>query len=176
MKKLLIALLIATFSLTNLKAQNSFNIGFSAGLPTESNQLYKSNITLDINYLFKINKRLNLGFATGYSYSFGKKVKEAVLGNINYDDMSFIPVSIAGRYAITNKFIFGIDLGYAFNASNTNIISYGNEKYNSNGGIYFRPMIGYKINEKIMLKASYTGVILNGKNFSTVNIGIMYKF
>lgn len=90
--------------------------------------------------------------------------------------MSFIPVSIAGRYAITNKFIFGIDLGYAFNASNTNIISYGNEKYDSNGGIYFRPMIGYKINEKIMLKASYTGVILNGKNFSTVNVGIMYKF
>lgn len=176
MKKLLITLLITTFSLTSLKAQNSFNIGLNAGLPIGLNHIYESNVTLDINYLFKINKKLNLGFTTGYSYSFGKKNNKTGLDNINYDDMSFLPVSVAGRYAITNKFTFGIDLGYAFNANNTNIISSSGEKFDSNGGLYFKPMIGYNISEKIMLQASYTRIILNGENFSTVNVGIMYKF
>ena len=78
-------------------------------------------------------------------------------------------------------FTVGLDLGYAVG------INDGND-----GGVYYRPMFGYNINEKIQLNASYRGVSLGDANrvyygntyydygytgsFGILSVGAMFSF
>jgi len=66
---------------------------------------------------------------------------------------------------VSEKFLVGLDLGYAIGASK-----------GVNGGFYFRPMVGYSILETILLQASLSSISADGGSISNFSIGAVYGF
>ncbi|PNW27949.1 hypothetical protein [Formosa algae] len=140
------------------------NIGASFMLPVyELNDYASAGFSADINYLTPVAPLLNMGIATGYGvvyndtdYLFDYYVKE---------DAQFIPIALATRYVPSDQIEFGGDFGYAIGVSDQ-----------FNGGFYYRPMLGFNLNEKIQLNLSYTGVSNNSWiTWSTLNFGFMFN-
>ena len=117
-----------------MKAQSSFSFG------------------LDVNYMLNSGEEFSYGIATGYQNYSGKN---------GIPSVDFIPLALAGRYAVSEQVSIGADLGYAMS---------------SNGGFYYRPMVVYNLSETMKLNASYSGVSVTGGTVSNVGAGIMFNF
>ena len=163
MKKVLLIAIFAICGLGTVNAQEgNFNAGINLGLPTgDADAGYTFVLGAEVNYLFTVSE----GFEVGPSVSFVNYFGDEILG-ITIDSASFLPIAAAARYDASEKFVVGADLGYGIGISPD-----GND-----GGFYYRPMVGYNLNEKITLQASYSGVSVNGGTFSNFGVGAMFSF
>ncbi|MBP1841125.1 hypothetical protein [Formosa algae] len=145
---------------TGVNVQEGLNIGASAALPLNSaSNIISTGVLLDVNFLYQAQRTIGIGLASGYGIYFGKD-NEGSWGPINNKkDFRYIPVAAATRVALYNGIIIGTDLGYAFGLSE-----------NWDGGFYFRPMLGYNINEALQLNLSYSG-ISNNWTWSAASLG-----
>ncbi|QBA63659.1 outer membrane beta-barrel protein [Muriicola soli] len=161
MKKVLFTAFLFVAGLS-LQAQEGPSIGINAGIPTgDASDFSGFSLGIDFTYLWSVSDKFDAGAAVGFSNAFGKEI-ETGLGSIEIDDIQFLPVAAAGRVHLTEDFSAGVDLGYAVG------INDGND-----GGFYYRPMVGYSLNEKLGLSLSYTGISLDGGDWNTINLGLM---
>ena len=162
MKKSVLALFTLVFSL-GMGAQN-LNGGLSLGLPVgDASDAYSFNLTLDINYLWNVSEAFEAGVATGLQYNFGKSIDIPLLeGSFDVDDAMFLPIAGTARYAVTEKFKLGADLGYAI----------GLAPSENDGGFYYAPKAQYSITDALDIVFAYRGVSVEGGNFNTLTLGV----
>jgi hypothetical protein len=160
MKKLFLGVLMLAFGFT-ANAQGDFNLGVNFGIPTgDASDITTFNLGLEANYLFEAGESFQIGPSISYSHFFGDSV--SVLGTtVDFDDVTFLPIAAAARFAAGDSFTLGADLGYAIGISD-------------DGGFYYRPMIGYDIGENFMLQATYSGISLDGGNVSSIGLGAVF--
>ena len=165
MKKVLFIAFMMVSGL-GLQAQEGFRAGINLAIPTgDASDVSGFSIGLDATYLWNVGESFDVGVAAGFTNAFGKEIEVAGFGSFEVDDVQFLPIAAAARYHVTDKFRVGGDIGYAIG------ISDGND-----GGFYYRPMVGYGLNEKMELNLSYIGISLDGGNWSTIGLGFMYAF
>lgn len=164
MKKFLLFAAFAVMGLVSVNAQGQFNAGISGGLPVgDFSDLYSFNVTVDASYLWEAGDSFEAGVATGYSHSFGDSQS---FGDITIDaeDAQFIPLAGAARFAVSEDFKIGADVGYAIG------INEGND-----GGFYYAPRVQYGVSESIDIVAAYRGVsIEGGVSFNTLTLGVEF--
>ena len=163
MKKLFLFAAVAVFGFT-MNAQE-FKAGVNVGLPIgDAGDLTTFNVTLDLAYLWEMSEEFDLGVATGYSHSFGDEV-DFGFGTVEVDDFQFIPVAAAARYAVSDKFKVGADLGYAVGLNDGN-----------DGGFYYAPRVQYGVSESLDVVLAYRGVSLDGGSFDVITLGVEFGF
>lgn len=162
MKKLMLLAAMVAFGFT-AKAQD-FNAGISAALPIgDAGDSYTFGVNLDANYLWEVSESFNAGVAAGYHHYFGDSVE--VLGtSFDVDDAGFLPIAAAGRFAVSEEFTLGADLGYAIGLSPD-----GND-----GGFYYAPKVQYGVSESLDIVLSYKGVSVDGGSFDAISLGIEF--
>ncbi len=165
MKKFMIAA-FAVFAFAQVNAQE-FKGGISLGLPVgDASDVYTFNVTADLSYLWDVAESFKAGIATGISYNFGDSIDLGEFGSIDADDAVFLPLAGAARYAFSESFAIGADLGYALGISPS-----GND-----GGFYYAPRLQYNFSEALSLIAAYRGISLDGGSFDTVTLGLEFGF
>lgn len=164
LKKGLIALL---FILTGsfLYAQPGLKIGIQGGLPVnEVNEEVGVVLGLDAGYMWALNEAIDLGVTVGFINGFPEKYHtNQPLSDL--PNIQFAPIGGSVRIWPSNSFSFGVDAGQALG------INDGNE-----GGLYYRPIIGFLMSANTELNFSYTGIELDGKKWNTVTLGVLCTF
>ncbi|MCI2228371.1 hypothetical protein MC378_04270 [Polaribacter sp. MSW13] len=157
MKKVLLIAAFAIFGLGTVNAQGGFSGGVNLGIPVGDVSDFSSfSFGVDLNYMFNADEDFTYGAAAGYQNYSGKD---------GFDSTGFIPLAVVGRYAVSDKFSLGADVGYALGASTGN-----------DGGFYYRPMVVYGLSDSMNLNASYSGVSVTGGTYSNIGLGIMFDF
>ena len=174
MKKKLIILIIALNVSVMSFAQSGLNLGFSIGFPYETYDIYDYSFAFngDINYLFEVNQAFALGIASGYGTALGESTNYYVgplVGTVRVDtpDYQYVPVALAARFG-TGRLVFGADIGYAISVTSETDV-YGDEY---TGGFYWRPMIGFNINELLQLNVNYIGISEKYFYYGAFNLGL----
>lgn len=165
------AIIVLSLALTQLfYAQDStakkeyFGIGINGGFTLgDYEDIYGSNVGLDIVYLRQINRKIYLGGATGFTNYFGDTVTELGI-EVEYDDLQFIPIAASLRFNPFKNFYVGPDVGYAIG------INDGND-----GGFYVSPRVSYLLNEKLLFYAGYRSISLDN-SLGSLQFGIGYNF
>ena len=156
MKKFLLLAALVMFSLSNVNAQGEFNAGIFGGIPMgDAGDFASFTLGIDLEYLFDVSDTFAAGPTVGYSTTFLKSEFEG-------DNIAFLPVAAAGRFAVSDEFTLGVDLGYAVG------INDGNE-----GGLYFAPKLQYGISEAIDVGVSYRSVSEEHGSFNFFAINIL---
>lgn len=154
MKKLFLAA-FAVFAFASVNAQGDFRAGVNLGLPIgDAGDAYSFNVQLDVAYLFEVSEEFDAGVTAGYSHSVLKS-------EFDGDAAAFIPIAAAGRYAVSEDFTLGADVGYALGVNDGN-----------DGGFYYRPRVSYGISDSMDIVLAYSGVSLDGSTFNTVTLGV----
>lgn len=155
MKKILVVAMMA-FGLAVSAQEGQLNVGGTIGLPVGDTS--EANVTgaIEANYVFNVAEGLKVGPSVSYLHFQGEGA-----------DLAFIPLAVATRYNVADKFVIGADLGYGLGVRPSGL---------TQDGFYYRPIVGYQVTDKITIHADYTGVSLDGINASTVGIGGTYSF
>jgi hypothetical protein len=165
MKKLLLVAAIAVFSISNTTAQTGFEVGVNFALPVgDAADFSTFSIGLDAAYFYEVSENFDTGVSTGFTNAFGDSVKIGGI-ELDSDDVQFIPIAAVARFHVIKNLYVRADIGYALG------INDGND-----GGFYYRPLISYKFTEMIGANISYTGISLDGGDWSTVGLGIEFSF
>ncbi len=165
MKKII---LFIAFITLGFNANAQFSAGVNLGLPVgDTDGLFNFALGIDVNYMFESDTKFSYGIASGYSLYFGEEFSEDFFGETiegEIPNTSFLPLAAAGRYAISDQFSLGADMGYAIGLGPD-----GND-----GGFYIRPMLAYNLSEKASLSFSYSSVSLDGGSFANLGLGVMF--
>lgn len=170
MKKLLLVAMVVAFGFAANAQEGKFKAGINFGLPTgEMSNVSSFSLGIDLNYLWEVGDKFELGVAASYLNYFGKTVTinfggTSISGQAS--DLSFLPLAGAARYNASEEFVLGADLGYAIGLSPD-----GNK-----GGMYYRPMIGYNVSEKTQINVSYSGITRDGSTASNIALGVAFSF
>lgn len=150
---------------TGIFAQEGFKLGIHASLPVgENNDLVGLVAGIDTGYMFALGEVIDMGVATGFINGFPEKFHtETVLRDLPH--VQFIPLAGSFRIWLSNSFSFGGDGGMAIG------INEGND-----GGLYYKPVIGYLLGAQTEVSISYTGIEVDGGEWTTVNLGFLYTF
>ena len=154
---------------SSINAQN-FTIGANIGLPTgDFSKAYTFNVAIDASYLWEVSEKFEFGISSGYNHSIGNKIA-ASTSSYGFKDFQFFPIAGATRFNVSDRFTLGADIGFG--------ISVTSQYDDDTNGLYYRPMIGYTLNEKIQLTTSYLSFDSNAGTgvYSTIDIGISYHF
>lgn len=139
MKKLILIIAIALVGFTT-NAQN-FNLGVSGGLPVgDASDAFSFSAVLDASALWEVSEEFYAGVATGFIYSFGDSI-DTGFGSVDFDDFGFLPVAAAGRYALSEEFVLGADIGYAL----------GITPSEADGGFYYAPRLDICLPKMLVL-------------------------
>ncbi|MBF8150553.1 hypothetical protein ITJ86_11640 [Winogradskyella sp. F6397] len=164
MKKLFLCAALAVCSFASVNAQ-SFNGGLSAALPMgDAGDISSFGVNLDVNYLWEVSEEFNVGLAAGYHHYFGSEEEIPFFGTVEYDDFGFLPIGGAARFSASEKFIIGLDLGYAIGISPD-----GND-----GGFYYAPKVQYAITESLDIVIAYKGISRDGGSFDALSLGVEF--
>lgn len=176
MKKLLLTVAIAVFGIIGTQAQEGFKLGAHLGLPIgDIDEATSLNLGLDVAYHWNISGGFDLGVTTGYTTFTGKDY-DVPGGEIEGDNISFIPIAASARYSFNEQWFVGADLGYAVATED-----------GADGGVYYQPKVGYKF-LSVDLFAFYKGISIKqeySNGFATVEstttagsvgIGAAYRF
>ncbi len=165
MKKLIIVLTVLVFSAFYANAQ--LKVGVNGGLPIGAiSDFYKFTFGVDGYYLFGNNPDafLKFGGAAGYQLYFGDEVD--ILGTpVEFDNASFLTLAGVMRITLFKTLTFGPDLGYAIG------LNEGND-----GGFYVRSVLGIDIANRVELNGYYHLVTVDGGNFDSVGLGLLFEF
>ena len=145
MKKILCIIAFVAFAFNGLAQDGKLRLGANIGFTTGNGD---SSFVIggDVDYLFNVDSKFEVGAATG-------------LAVITTGNSIVLPLAGAGRFKATNKIDLGLDMGYAIGINNA-----GN-------GFYFRPIFEYKIDSNMSFRASYSGIDSGG----FLNAGIMFN-
>lgn len=156
---------IFTFLSIGLSAQEGFKLGIHGGLPIDDfNDEVSLNVGLDIGYMYALGEVVDIGIMTGFIHGFAETFhSDTVLEDL--PNVQFVPAAASIRIWTSNSFSLGAEGGYALG------INEGNE-----GGLYYRPIIGYLMGPKTEVNVSYTGVQLDDRLWSSVNFGVLHTF
>jgi len=174
MKKILLSVAaVMAFGFAAQAQDGGFTAGVHLGAPIgDAGDVSSFNFGVDVAYLWPVADKFSAGIATGYTHFIGKDVDGAIVtefGTFPYsfkaDDFGFIPVAATAKYAISDSFFVGADLGYAIYAGSGD----------GDGGLYYQPKVGYSMT-KIDVFVSYKGISQDGTTASTVGVGAAYKF
>lgn len=148
MKKLLLVAMMA-FGIAVNAQEGQLNVGGTIGLPV--GDASDANVTgaIEANYLFTVSE----GFKVGPSVSYLHFQTEGA-------DAAFLPLAVAGRYDVSDKFVVGADLGYGIGVRPSG---------SNDGGFYYRALVGYKVTEKITLHLDYTAATLS-QSFGPIDV------
>ncbi len=155
MKKLLLVAMMA-FAIAVNAQEGELNVGGTIGLPVGDSS--EANVTgaIEVNYLFSASEKFKVGPSVSYLH-FQQEGADA----------AFLPLAVAGRYDISEKFVIGADLGYGIGVRPEGL---------TQDGFYYRPVVGYKVTDKITIQADYSAVSLDGTTASTIGLGGVYSF
>lgn len=157
-------LLIMTIFTTQIFAQEGLKAGINLGLPLgDAAHVSGCSVGIDVLYHWEVEDDIIAGIAIGFTNAFGKSMNTS-FGSIEFEDIQFLPISASGRFMPSEAFSVGLDLGYAIGISE-----------GSDGGLYYRPIIGYDIASNTALNLSYTGISLVGGSWSTLNLGVLFN-
>tara|TARA_R110002167_G_scaffold27871_19_gene94604 strand:+ start:2491 stop:3006 length:516 start_codon:yes stop_codon:yes gene_type:complete len=158
-----IFVLVLTFLTVHTYGQEGFKIGAQGGVALGD---YKDKVGvvlgLDLGYMWAISETADLGLATGFLHGFQEKYRADVL-TVELPNVQFLPLAASIRIWPSNSFSFGVDVGQALG------INDGND-----GGLYYRPQIGFLMGAQTELNLSYTGIKQDQESWSTVTFGILY--
>lgn len=163
MKQLLTGLAALLFS-SGLLAQQGIKLGAHGSLPIteEVNSVVSLAIGIDAGYMHALGERVDLGAMLGYIHGFPEKYE---VGGADLPSIQFLPMAASLRLWLSNSLSIGADGGYALGLND------GNE-----GGLYYKPILGFLFGPQTELNLSYTGVATDGLDWATVNFGILYTF
>lgn len=149
---------------SGLMAQKHWTFGLNGGIPLgDVEDSHSFHAGADVAYRIDIIDLLDIGGLVGYSHYFGDTV-ETSFGDVEFDDLQFLPVAATGRIRILSILFAGTDLGYAIGISDDN-----------DGGFYLRPQIGLNLGIANVL-AFYENISVDGGNVSSINAGVELKF
>jgi hypothetical protein len=159
MKKYLLPL--ASFLLfTGLSAQEGIKLGLQGSFPfNDFSDAVVLSAAFDVGYMHALGEVVDAGVMTGFINGFPDNFD----GGPDLPSIQFLPMAASFRIWPSNSFSFGGDVGYALG------INDGND-----GGLYYRPIIGYLFGTNTEVNLSYTGIQLDGATWSTVNVGILH--
>ncbi len=164
MKRVVFALVFITMTV-KLYGQQGAKIGVQGGIPIND---FTDDLSLvagvDLGYMRALSEVIDLGVSTGFLYGFAEKYHTDILAN-DLSSIQFVNAAASVRIWPSNSFSLGADIGKAFGL---------NKGYN--GGLYYRPILGYLMGPNTEINASYTGIKLDNKEWTTINIGILYTF
>ena len=169
MKKVLFAA-VAVFAFGAANAQDGgFKAGLHAGLPMgDIKDASSLNLGLDVAYTWSVGEGFEAGITTGYTTYLGKTETVDFGGGlsaeIDYEDVSFVPVAATAQYSFTDNLFIGADLGYAVGVSE-----------DTDGGFLYQPKFGYQT-ESFQAYLGYKGISLDGGTASSLNVGVAFKF
>ena len=157
MKKIVLVLaFIAGGFFANAQTQYEIN----AALPTgDFGDFYSFGADIRVNYLFSVGDNAHVGPSIGMLLYFGKD-----FDGIEVDNVTFLPLTVNGQYVFEDRFVGGLNLGYAVHFT---------AEDNRSGGFYYRPTFGYKITEKMTAQVSYSGISRDGGTLSSFGLGIV---
>lgn len=164
MKKIGIGLIVLLCSMGAF-AQEGLKVGVQAGLPfNDFNDEVRVVLGANIGYMWALNETIDLGIMAGYLYGTPEKfgTEDAL---VDLPSIQFVPVAASLRIWPSNSFSFGVDVGQAFGLNQEN-----------EGGLYYRPQIGFLMGAKTELNFSYTAIQLEDKQWSTITLGVLYTF
>ena len=145
-------------------AQEGLKAGINLGIPVgDAGDISGFSIGLDAMYHWEVTNSFHAGIAGGFTNAFGKSL-DTGFGSVEIEDVQFLPIAASGRFLPSEEFKVGLDLGYAIG------ISDGND-----GGLYYRPIIGYAVTPGTEINFSYTGISLDGFTWSTINLGVLFN-
>lgn len=154
-----------TFIGIGLNAQEGFKLGIQAGLPiNDFNDETSLMVGLDLGYMWALGEVVDLGISTGLIYGFKESFQSDAIAS-GLTDVQFVPLAASIRIWPSNSFSFGVDGGYGLG------LNKGND-----GGIYYRPIIGYLIGPLTEINLSYTGIQLENRSWNTVSLGFLHTF
>lgn len=160
--KRIILLLFFTLIGISLYGQRGMKIGIHGGLPLNEFQDKASvMLGLDAGYRFALGEVVDFGVMTGYIHGFPEKYHLDY--GVDLPSIQFVPLAGSVRIWPSNSFSLGVDVGQAFGINKDN-----------NGGLYYRPTLGYLMGSQAEVNISYTGISLEGATWATVSIGILY--
>ncbi|MCO5724782.1 hypothetical protein [Robiginitalea marina] len=152
------------FLVIGVRAQQGFKIGLHGGIPIqgEVNEVVSLVAGADLGYLFALGEVVDAGIMTGFVNGFPEKFDS---GGADLPHVQFLPLAASFRIWPSNSFSFGADAGYALG------LNPGND-----GGVYYRPVIGYLMGPRTEVNLSYTGIDTPGQPWATVTLGVLYTF
>lgn len=189
MKQILLVTLFGIFGISQLKAQNNFEMGLYFGIPIVSDESafvnedwqkdYNFNLGFTAAYYFQVVENLKVGLMTGFDHfildfsedetGFTSDDGNFVYLDVDADGESYIPIAASTKYYFSDKFFAGLDLGYAIDISGDN----------GTGGIYYRPRISFST-RVIDLYAFYKGMNFNDYGhkiqIGSAGLGLSFKF
>ena len=159
MKKILLVLAFITGGFfMNAQTQYEVNAAFPTGF---FGSYYNFGADFKINYLFSVGDDAHVGPSVGVLMYFGKDIEEG----FDIDNSTFLPVGVSGQYVFEERFVGGLNLGYAIHFT---------PDEPRNGGFYYRPTVGYKITERMTAQVSYSGISRDGATLSHFGLGLVF--
>lgn len=163
MKRLFLIVAVALMSIAATQAQGQFRAGISGGLPIgDAGDLATFAIAVDLGYLFEISDAVAIGATTGYSHSFGDTI-DFGFGQVEIEDIQFIPIAASGRFKVASNFTLGGDVGYALGVNDGN-----------DGGFYYSPRAQYGVSDAIDIVVAFRGVAVDGGSWDIVSAGVEF--
>jgi len=163
MKNTLLALIFSLIGL-GMYAQEGFKIGFHGGLPIDDfNDAVSLSLALDTGYMFALGEVVDLGLSTGFIHGFAETFDSPEFV-ADLPNMQFVPLAASVRIWPSNSLSLGIDAGQAFGINEDN-----------EGGLYYRPILGYLMGAYTELNVSYTTINMdNDLSWNSVNFGLLF--
>lgn len=145
MKKYCILLLLMTFGFNSYAQEDpQLFLGANAGITTTNNTQFV--VGLDGELLFPVDQNFKVGAATGLIFA-------------TDNNGIVLPIALSGRLRADSNFGLGLDLGYGIPINR------------SQGSLYLRPMLDYRLSSKSKLRFSYSGL----NNIGYLNLGIIFR-
>jgi len=161
------SILITVLALTGTAIfGQGFRAGINLGIPTSDAQdLHSFAIGVDLNFLWEVSDNIDVGIASGYSNFFGEEVDFGSFGIVDVDDAGFLPLAGAGRIILSEQFVIGAHVGYAIAITPDD----------SEGGFYYRPLLGYNLTESTQITVSYSGIETADDSFAALLAGFNFS-
>lgn len=153
------------FQAVSIQAQEGFKMGIQAGLPfNDFNDALSVVVGADVTYMYPLGEVVDIGPAVGFIHGFAETFQSEIV-RADLESVQFVPLSAGVRFWTSNSFSFGGNVGWALG------INDGND-----GGVYYRPTIGYLMSPSAEVNFSYTGIELDQATWSTLTLGLVYNF
>lgn len=164
MKNLILASVL-TLLATAVSAQEGFKLEIQGGLPyNDFNNDVSVALGFNTGYMRAINEWLDLGGTVGYIHGIPETFHSEVVVE-DLPSIQFLPLAGSFRIWPSRDFSFGMDAGQALGLNDGN-----------DGGLYYRPTIGYLFGTSTEINLSYTNIGLDNRNWTTITLGIEYTF
>lgn len=154
-KRILILFALVASLCANAQVQTEINVGLPTG---DAADIISFGVDVRANYMFPVTDEFKLGPSVGLLFYVGKEDSD--------DGEIYLPVSLRGEYTFSERFVTGLDVGYAFRFS---------LEEEGGNGVYFKPTFGYLITERFAAQVSYSVISADGGSLSHFGLGFVFS-